>query len=184
MLVPEKQRTRIRQFDVRTQQEAFAVSLEGLKGVCFGLSLFLSWLLTWSCSAVERNHTDRRICAGAGGPKETGACQLCPRTPGRLFFLLSRKNSSGWQRRNRPRQQQRCRRWQAQARLLSYNLSLSRHTGVPRPHPRYHQHPNRLEPRDLSHLWFHALAQRCHVPALPSPDPARRCQDPRRLHHH
>ncbi|KAF5359873.1 hypothetical protein D9756_003450 [Leucocoprinus leucothites] len=32
MLVPEKQRNRIRQFDARTQQEAFAVSLEGLKG--------------------------------------------------------------------------------------------------------------------------------------------------------
>ncbi|KAF9449524.1 hypothetical protein P691DRAFT_667328 [Macrolepiota fuliginosa MF-IS2] len=32
MLVPPKQRTRIHTFDLRTQQEAFAVSLEGLKG--------------------------------------------------------------------------------------------------------------------------------------------------------
>ncbi|KXN84733.1 hypothetical protein AN958_12160 [Leucoagaricus sp. SymC.cos] len=32
ILAPEKQRTRIHPFDVRTQQEAFAVSLEGLKG--------------------------------------------------------------------------------------------------------------------------------------------------------
>lgn len=35
ILAPEKQRTRIHQFDARTQQEAFAVSLEGLKSVCF-----------------------------------------------------------------------------------------------------------------------------------------------------
>lgn len=34
MMIPPKQPTRINQFDVRTQQEAFAVSLEGLKGVC------------------------------------------------------------------------------------------------------------------------------------------------------
>lgn len=34
MMIPPKQPTRIHQFDVRTQQEAFAVSPEGLKGVC------------------------------------------------------------------------------------------------------------------------------------------------------
>lgn len=33
MLVPPKQRTRIHAFDLRTQEEAFTVSPEGLKGV-------------------------------------------------------------------------------------------------------------------------------------------------------
>jgi hypothetical protein len=33
MLVPPKQRIRIRQFDERTQEDAFSVTLEGLKGV-------------------------------------------------------------------------------------------------------------------------------------------------------
>lgn len=34
MLVPPKQRMRISRFDQRTQEDAFAVSSEGLKGVC------------------------------------------------------------------------------------------------------------------------------------------------------
>ena len=34
MLVPPKQRIRIRRFDERTQEDAFSVTLEGLKGVC------------------------------------------------------------------------------------------------------------------------------------------------------
>lgn len=33
MLVPPKQRMRIHQFDAKTQEDAFTVSLEGLKGV-------------------------------------------------------------------------------------------------------------------------------------------------------
>jgi hypothetical protein len=39
MMIPPKQPTRIHQFDVRTQQEAFAVSPEGLKGVRFAPAL-------------------------------------------------------------------------------------------------------------------------------------------------
>ena len=42
MLVPPKQRMRIAHFDLRTQEEAFTVSLEGLKGVRFLLSLPIS----------------------------------------------------------------------------------------------------------------------------------------------
>ena len=36
MQVPPKQRNDIRPFDLRTQREAFSVSLEGLKGVRLG----------------------------------------------------------------------------------------------------------------------------------------------------
>ena len=39
MLVPPKQRMKIAHFDLRTQEEAFMVSLEGLKGVRSLLSL-------------------------------------------------------------------------------------------------------------------------------------------------
>ncbi len=39
MMAPPKQRTRIHQFDARTQQEAFTVSLEGLKYVCSLIAL-------------------------------------------------------------------------------------------------------------------------------------------------
>ena len=34
MQVPPKQRIQIQPFDLRTQRDAFTVSLEGLKGVC------------------------------------------------------------------------------------------------------------------------------------------------------
>ena len=46
MLVPPKQRMRISHFDTKTQEDAFTVSLEGLKGVChFSFPLF-----TFVCS--------------------------------------------------------------------------------------------------------------------------------------
>lgn len=45
MMVPPKQRMRIHQFDAKTQEDAFAVSLEGLKGVCS--SSFCSTLLVF-----------------------------------------------------------------------------------------------------------------------------------------
>jgi hypothetical protein len=34
MQIPPKQRIKITPFDIKTQREAFTVSLEGLKGVC------------------------------------------------------------------------------------------------------------------------------------------------------
>ena len=37
MQVPPKQRVKITPFDLKTQREAFTVSLEGLKGVRFSL---------------------------------------------------------------------------------------------------------------------------------------------------
>jgi hypothetical protein len=46
MLVPPKQRMRIAHFDLRTQEEAFTVSLEGLKGVCCLLSPAITNLIS------------------------------------------------------------------------------------------------------------------------------------------
>jgi len=68
MLVPEKQRVRIVQFDARTQEDAFSVSLEGLKGVC----ILLIGLRTLMLS-VEPKRTRRGVCASTGGAQEKGA---------------------------------------------------------------------------------------------------------------
>lgn len=49
MQVPPKQRMRINPFDLKTQREAFTVSLEGLKGVCFIYLLFLRAINLSAC---------------------------------------------------------------------------------------------------------------------------------------
>ena len=48
MLVPPKQRIRIRRFDERTQEDAFSVTLEGLKGVC-SVSIEFRFLNSYRC---------------------------------------------------------------------------------------------------------------------------------------
>jgi len=72
ILAPEKQRMRITQFDHRTQQDAFAVSLEGLKGVCVAFPIFVLFLV----SPVECHHSDRRISPSKRGSKEAGVFLL------------------------------------------------------------------------------------------------------------
>ena len=53
MLVPPKQRMRIHQFDAKTQEDAFTVSLEGLKGVrSKPYSLFPFGALSFSLVAI------------------------------------------------------------------------------------------------------------------------------------
>jgi len=46
ILAPEKQRMRIHKFDHKTQQDAFSVSLEGLKGVCVAFLVSVSLLVS------------------------------------------------------------------------------------------------------------------------------------------
>ncbi|KDR76282.1 hypothetical protein GALMADRAFT_34991, partial [Galerina marginata CBS 339.88] len=52
MLVPPKQRIRIHQFDLRTQEDAFTVSLEGLKGVFLISSRDVSLLSQWNVNTL------------------------------------------------------------------------------------------------------------------------------------
>jgi hypothetical protein len=60
MQVPPKQRIAIVPFDQRTQREAFAVSPEGLKGVCHICRLVA--LLDFTVEIVE----PQRACSGIG----------------------------------------------------------------------------------------------------------------------
>lgn len=53
MQVPPKQRIAITPFDLRTQRDAFSVSLDGLKGVRFPLTLDLSTKLLWLLSSYD-----------------------------------------------------------------------------------------------------------------------------------
>ena len=71
MLVPPKQRMRIAHFDLRTQDEAFTVSLEGLKGVRSLLSLPITSLNF--ITSVEYQHSCLRI---GPGPKKKGTFAL------------------------------------------------------------------------------------------------------------
>jgi hypothetical protein len=77
MLVPPKQRMKIAHFDLRTQEEAFTVSLEGLKGVRSLLSLSITDLIF--IASVEYQHSCLRIGPGPGRPKKKGtfALPLC-----------------------------------------------------------------------------------------------------------
>ena len=101
MLVPPKQHIRIRQFDYKTQEDAFAVSLEGLKSVCI-LFYFIYFpsvtssfpahfpsfvvLIHHSLSSsndmiyiiVERQYSYPRVRTGPRGPEKTGT-----------FFVIS-----------------------------------------------------------------------------------------------
>jgi hypothetical protein len=73
MMIPPKQPTRIHQFDVKTQQEAFAVSPEGLKSVCPALALCDVILLTSRRQyLVECHDFDLRVCPSSRGPEEAG----------------------------------------------------------------------------------------------------------------
>lgn len=70
MVVPPKQRMRIAHFDLRTQEEAFTVSLEGLKGVCSLHSLPITDFDF--VSSVEYQHSCLRIGSGPGRSKKKG----------------------------------------------------------------------------------------------------------------
>lgn len=58
MQVPPKQHVKITPFDAKTEREAFTVSLEGLKGVCFSLPIpyysmgLIHILRQWNPSAL------------------------------------------------------------------------------------------------------------------------------------
>ncbi len=66
--VPPKQKIAITPFDLRTQREAFSVSLEGLKGV--RSSTFTS--ATTHISAVEYTCACSRVLASQGGSEAAG----------------------------------------------------------------------------------------------------------------
>ena len=70
MLVPPKQRMRIAHFDPRTQEDAFTISLEGLKGVRSLLPLFITNLNF--ITLVEYQHSCLGIGSGPGRPKKKG----------------------------------------------------------------------------------------------------------------
>lgn len=70
MLVPPKQRMRIAHFDPRTQEDAFSVSLEGLKSVG---SLPPSYTTALNLNvSVEHQRSCPRIGSGQGRPKKKG----------------------------------------------------------------------------------------------------------------
>ena len=71
MNVPQKQRVKILPFDLRTQSDAFSVSLEGLKGVSSCFILTSSVLL----GAVECERTRPRIRTGTGGQEKAQRAQ-------------------------------------------------------------------------------------------------------------
>lgn len=85
MLVPPKQRIPITPFDIKTQRDAFTVSLEGLKGVrplCSVLPLLLC-CASWPCralklitqltlSTVESQCPRTGVCPSQRGPQKTG----------------------------------------------------------------------------------------------------------------
>ena len=71
MLVPPKQKMRIAQFDLRTQEEAFTVSLEGLKGVRSPTSLLIT-NLNYFITSVEYQHSCLRIGSSPGRSKKEG----------------------------------------------------------------------------------------------------------------
>ena len=74
MLEPPKQRMRIALFDLRTQEEAFTVSLEGLKGVRSLLSFPITNLNF--IASVEYQHSCLRIGPGPGRPKKKSTFAL------------------------------------------------------------------------------------------------------------
>ena len=71
MLVPPKQRMRIVHFDPRTQEDAFSVSLEGLKGVRSPLLLHTT-NQSHLIALVEYQHSCSRIGSGPGRPEKKG----------------------------------------------------------------------------------------------------------------
>jgi len=75
MLVPPKQRMRIHRFDEKTQEDAFAVSLEGLKGVCCSTSICLV-PDSHPVKQVELQQLGGRIRTGPGRPEETGSLSI------------------------------------------------------------------------------------------------------------
>jgi hypothetical protein len=70
MQVPPKQPIQILPFDLKTQREAFSISLDGLKGVRRVATVRYSSYLS---SAVEYRHTGARVCPGPRGSQETSA---------------------------------------------------------------------------------------------------------------
>lgn len=72
--IPPKQRLPIHQFDLRTQRDAFSVSLEGLKGVCsVPLTYSQSHLLTFISVIVEYQCTRSRITTSSRRQETKGA---------------------------------------------------------------------------------------------------------------
>ena len=71
MMVPPKQRMQIEEFSVATQQQAFAMSMEGLKGVRTS-SLHTRSLDHPTSPLVEYPCISRRVLAGTRRPEETG----------------------------------------------------------------------------------------------------------------
>lgn len=101
MLVPPKQRTRIHAFDPRTQEEAFTVSPEGLKGVSRLILPTMSSELThcqWNIntlvveSAQAREDRKKRVSIRSWFFFAPLTQQSVPVPP----FLFNRKSSNGW----------------------------------------------------------------------------------------
>jgi hypothetical protein len=90
MLVPPKQRMRIAHFDPRTQEDAFTVSLEGLKGVRSLLPLYIITNLNLITS-VEYQYSCLGIGSGQGRPKKKGlfTFSLCDMLPYLNSFSIS-----------------------------------------------------------------------------------------------
>lgn len=64
MQVPPKQRINVTPFDLKTQRDAFSVSLDGLKGVRCLVLLFLKSRV-YPAVAVEHQHPCRRVSSGS-----------------------------------------------------------------------------------------------------------------------
>ncbi len=91
--VPPKQRLKIAPFDSRTQREAFSVSLEGLKGVRFQLSNWITFSLSLT---VERQRTRPRIGSGSRGPEETERAQAARQSPSIAATDASPASADAW----------------------------------------------------------------------------------------
>lgn len=109
MLVPPKQRTRIAPFDLHTQEDAFTVSPEGLKGVgdpTFGsegdthpLSSGISTLWLWNRLRLERIGKNGYVVTWSTFDAVINVLTFPPPlTALRTFYIaVLRRNSSDWQ---------------------------------------------------------------------------------------
>lgn len=77
MQVPPKQRINIQPFDLRTQRDAFSVSLDGLKGVCYPAGAVPQMNRVADSCAVEYWCIDWRVATSERRPETTSGLPVC-----------------------------------------------------------------------------------------------------------
>ena len=101
MQAPSKQRINIQPFDLRTQRDAFSVSLDGLKGVCYPAGAAARTNSVANCFKVEHRSIGRRFATGQGRPETESAYPVhFIRNPFSLTMRpVNRRNSRSLRRR-------------------------------------------------------------------------------------